>query len=476
MATLRGVKKLSKVILLAAAGLVALALVALFSINLYIQSHGAHARIQAGLSAALRVPLRFTTTSLSPWGHLKITGISVPDGDRNFLEAGAFHAHCRMLPLLRGRLEIYEMTVETPKIIWVQNATGTWDMPQLAPAEPAQEKRKEEPQGGKKRDGFEVVVGSFEMRGGSAELLDKQQQPVATFSGVNVRCSTLTAARVEGLAQIARLVWGDALTFENLRAPFSYTAQGLTLPEFTGVLAGGRMTGNFALHPDPWMSPFEVALNFSDVKAGPLSKQFASSSGLASGTLAGTLSLHGSSKRISRAEGSGTLRILDGRFQQLELFEAIGTALDIRELSDLRLKDGRAEFHIAKERVTVDALSLEAADLQLGAKGTIRFDGKIQLDSELSLDEELYRQLPAIVRNNLVTDAGSRHAIAFEIKGDHFKARSNLGDNIFGKKIANDLQDLASTIFGTKKKEEKDKKKKPKESAALRDALPEAAP
>ena len=485
---MRPVKKLPKAILIVVAALGALALVALFGINLYLQSPGTQRRIEEELSAALRVPLRFTTTSLGPTGHLKITGITVPDGDRTFLEAKAFHAHCHVLPVFRGRLEIQEILVDAPKIVCVENAEGRWTMPTLPPAEkkPGPEPRQEEPKGAaKKRGGFQVTVGSFRVRGGSVTLLKKDEHPAAIFTGVDMHYTTLTAERVEGLAQIGRIVWDDSLTIEDVRTPFSYAGGVLTLPEVGGRLAGGRVTGNFKLTNDPWMSPFELALSFAEVNAGPLCQQFRAAPGMASGTLAGTLVLHGSSKRVTRAEGTGQLRILDGRFQQLEIFEAIGEALQIRELADLRLKDGHAEFHIGKERAYIDTLSLEASNLRLGATGTVRFNGGIQLDSELSLDEELTRQLPGIVRNNLLKSAEGRHAIPFEIKGDGFKLKSDLGKRIFSTKALSNLEDLGALVFGTKKKSTpaKDVKKKdskkpmPKEEAKLpAEPTPEPAP
>ena len=117
-------KKLSKAILLGAVALLVLGVGGIFCANLYVQSPGTQERIQAQLSHALGMPLKITNTGFSLWSGLHITGLTIPQGDANFLEAGSFTASYRMLPLLRGKLSVPEMRVERPKIVWQQNAKG----------------------------------------------------------------------------------------------------------------------------------------------------------------------------------------------------------------------------------------------------------------------------------------------------------------------------------------------------------------
>ncbi len=122
-------KKVSKAILIGLTVVVALAVALVVGLNLYVQSPGAQARIQEELSKALRLPLKITKTSVTPWSDLKITGISIPSGDANFLEATSFNAHYRLWPLLGGKLVITDMRVDNPKVVWVQNADGKWALP-----------------------------------------------------------------------------------------------------------------------------------------------------------------------------------------------------------------------------------------------------------------------------------------------------------------------------------------------------------
>ncbi len=123
-ATLCGVKKVSKAILIGLAVLVALGVALIVGLNLYIQSPGSQARIQEELSKLLRLPLKLTNVSVSPFGSLRVTGLTIPNGGANFLDAASFNARYRLLSLLQGKLVITEMNVESPKIVWIQAVDG----------------------------------------------------------------------------------------------------------------------------------------------------------------------------------------------------------------------------------------------------------------------------------------------------------------------------------------------------------------
>ena len=459
------VKKLSKAILLALAALLVLVVFGLFCVNLYIQSPRTQEQIQGQLSRALRMPLKITNTTLSPWNGLRITGITIPNGDTTFLEAGSFAADYRMLPLLAGKLSISEMSIDHPKVVWKQDAEGKWKLPALEKkALTVDEARVPEPEKAEKKSGggFTVVIGRFVVKSGAVELVDKDGKHTATFTDVNMTYTALTDANVEGTAVIGRAVWADTLILENVRTPFKYAAGELTLSEVIGTLAGGSVRGSYRAQPEAPKSPFETAFTFEQVNLDRLATQVGWKPGQAGGTAAGQLTLHGDMRRAERAEGSGQFQLRDGQFKQLELFQTIGQALNIHELSDLRLKDAHGEFRVGGEKVTFDQLTLTAANLQLGAKGTVRFDQKVALDARLGVEEGLVKQLPDLVRASFATADNGRRTIDFNITGSTEKLRTNLLDKLIGQKIGQQFDDLLSGIFGGGKKDD-DKKKKEEE-------------
>jgi hypothetical protein len=480
-ATLCAVKKVSKVILIAVAAMLVLVIALVFGLNLYIQSPGVQARIQEEISRTLRMPLKITNTSLTPWSDLRITGISIPNGGTNLLEAAAFNARYRIRPLLTGKLVIYDMTVESPKIVWPQNAEGKWELPRPGqaaaksaavppessanqppqpppPVEPAEPKAPHEEKP-KKKSGFQVVIEGFEIKHGDVQLLDAAGQKVATFSDVHMLYTTLTPERIEGVADIERVVWSEAFTFEKVRVPFNYSADIVDLPQITATFGGGPVSGSFNLKSSAPKEPFTFAAKFDGVDVTRVAKEAKWGEGQTSGVLAGTVDLHGSFPRFIRAEGTAHLTLANGRFQEFSYFEMIGQALQIKQLSDLRLKESTADVRIADEKMNFDKLTLDASDLQLTAGGLARFDGKLQLNARLSAQDALIKQLPSLVRDNFAAGDNDTRYIDFKITGRADKPKTDLLDKIVGQKLETQFDDLVNSLFGTKRKKEDDKTK-----------------
>lgn len=463
-------------------------------LNLYIQSPGSQARIQEELSKSLRLPLKLTNTSVTPWSDLKITGISVPNGDANFLEASSFTASYRLLPLLEGKLIITEMQVENPKVIWRQDAKEKWKLPEPekaaeiareeakaptsapaptsatpAPAGEAPVVSETKPEKKeKKKKNFEVIVQRFDVKEGSIELLDNNNKHVAVFTGVNMTYTKLTPEQVEGTAAIAKAIWADGITLENIRTPFSFTRADheLSLPEITATLAGGSLRGRFLSRAEDKQTPFNSAVKFERVSLDALMVQTGGEAGQAIGELSGEFEMRGETNRMEKATGTGRLDLRDGQFRQLEFFQNIGAALGLREFSNMRLKEGHADVHLNGQKLIVEKLLLATNDLQLSSKGTIRLekgDRKVALDAQLSVDEALVKQLPSLIGDSFVAAENNRRTIDFNITGTTDKPKTNLLDKLIGSKINVQFGDLISNLFGGDKKPEDEKKKKEEE-------------
>ena len=481
-------KKVSKAILIGLAVVVALVAALLVGLNLYVQSPGAQARIQEELSKALRLPLKITNTSVSPWSDLRITGISIPGGEANFLEATSFTARYRLLPLLEGKLVIPEMRVENPKVIWAQNAEGKWVLPQpeeaaqvsleaskvsaATPApdtsgEPAAEKAPKvakEEKGNATKKTFDVVIGRFDVKDGTIELLDKDRKPVATFSGVNMVYTKISADQLEGTATITKAVWAEGYTLENVSTPFSYVAANheTWLSDLNATFAGGTVRGSYRSHAETKHSPFVCKLEFNRINLDPLMTQGGGEPGQASGELRGKLDIHGETDRMDKIEGEGSLNLRDGRFSQFELFQTIGRFLNIKEFADFHITEGQAEFKLAGEKILVDRVVVQAPSLEISAKGIVRNDKdtkkekKIALEARLSLDEAIVNRLPGKFPDAFAAADQGRRAIDFNITGTTAKPKTDLGDKLMAQ---TQLGSLLGMIFDDKKEEENQRKK-----------------
>ena len=119
--------------MIALGALIGLGAVVLLGVNLYVQSQGAQGKIQQELTRSLGVPLKIRSMSVTPWGGLELSGITIPQtvsvGPKDFLEARTFRLRVRFLSLFSRRLVIKEVSLVAPRVMWPQNTEGKWRLP-----------------------------------------------------------------------------------------------------------------------------------------------------------------------------------------------------------------------------------------------------------------------------------------------------------------------------------------------------------
>ncbi|HEX3228928.1 MAG TPA: hypothetical protein VHQ95_08180, partial [Pyrinomonadaceae bacterium] len=122
-----------RIALIAFGGVFALLAAALIGVNLYVQSQGTQAKIQRDLSKQLGTALEIRSMSVTPWGGLELSGITIPQappvGPSPFLEARTFQLRVRFLSLFSRRLVIKDVSLVNPNVVWAQNAEGKWRLP-----------------------------------------------------------------------------------------------------------------------------------------------------------------------------------------------------------------------------------------------------------------------------------------------------------------------------------------------------------
>ena len=118
---------------IALGALIGLGAVVLLGVNLYVQSQGAQGKIQQELTRSLGVPLKIRSMSVTPWGGLELSGITIPQtvsvGPKDFLKARTFRLRVRFLSLFSRRLVIKEVSLVAPRVVWPQNTEGKWRLP-----------------------------------------------------------------------------------------------------------------------------------------------------------------------------------------------------------------------------------------------------------------------------------------------------------------------------------------------------------
>ena len=464
VATFCAVKRLSKGILIALALLVAIVLAALLSLNLYVQSPGTQARVQEELSKALGMPLIIRNTSLTPWGELKINGISIPTEEGNFLEAASVSARYRLLALFGKRLEIYDLRAERPQLVWRETAEGKYELPKREKI--TKPKVEGEIQPHREPRDLHVSVDGFKIQHGSLTFIDRNQQPAATFTEVELDFTAFSEQRLAGTLTIGQIGW-KGVVFERVQTPFEFAEGKLTCPALAAAVADGALKATLALQPEKSDVPFSATLQIENLDLGRLMTETGWAPGQFAGKLRATLEATGALRKIVKVEGPGTLELTGGAVRQLELFRTIGDVLRVPQLSDLHLQDSRAAFHLGQEKVNFDEFALNSPDVQVTAKGPVRFNGKLALDARFGFSERVAAQLPDFVRETFTTrDPAGGFGLDFKVTGSLEKPKTDLLDRVVGSKLSAQFDDLVTSLFGSKKKKDEDKKNEEKKRKA----------
>ena len=401
-----------------------LAVVLLIGVNMYVQSQGTQARIQQELSHRLGAPLHIDRISVTPWGGLKLSGITIPQpsgvSGSEFLQAKSFHLRVRLLSLFARRLVVKEVSLVDPNVVWPQNAEGKWRLPfsrkeendvgsptlrdktppspepiTVSPALPADrtdsasDKAKLE----KPSAAFVPEVRRVNIRGGHFRFLDRAANLVANFDDVSFRSTMRSATALNGSVKIAKSSLRNRLLIDSLRSPLRYDPEELELSKISAHAGDGDISGRFTMQPESVNSPFTLSLKFRNVKADQIIAQAGGPSGVVQGKLEGSLEATGSTADANALNGTGEILLRDGQVEQYSLLVAIGQILQIEELTELHLSQAQAKYHITPGVVTIDEIILRTPNIRLSATGTVTFDGKLHLDSQLAINEKIRGQL-----------------------------------------------------------------------------------
>jgi len=495
-------QKIGRIILFAFAGLLILAAVVLLGMNLYVQSQGTQARIQQELRHRLGTQLHISRISITPWGGLKLSGITIPQtAEPNspiFLEAKSFTLQLRFLSLFSKKLVITQVALVGPNVTWPQNSQGRWRLPgtaknetELAPetgevataippfspsaevvpsqtpivepsAPPANLTKSN-------RSAFVPEVRRVSLRRGNFRFLDRAGKMVATFNNVGFQSILRNAIALRGRTDIGKISLRDRFFLEQLRSPVHYEPGTLEFSQITARAGDGDVSGNFSMQTLAEDSPFNVEVKFRNVQADRIVTEAGGPVGVLQGRLEGNFRASGKTADADALTGTGDVTLHEGQVKQYSLLVALGQLLQIEELTQLHLEQAEAKYHIDPGVITIDSLVLHSANIHLSANGTITFAGKMHLDSKLAINDKIRGQLYKPLRANFQpADEPGYYSLDFQVTGSVERPKTNLLDKVVGR----DLKDFFNILRGKSDRP----KKKSNERTQDENATPTVAP
>ena len=511
-------KKLSRVLLLLLGGVLGLAVLILIGVNMYVQSQGTQARIQHELSQRLGTTLQVRRISVTPWGGLKLSGITIPQSQpgvsADFLTAKTFRLRIKFRSLFAQRLVIKEISLINPDVVWAQNADGKWRVPSMplepvittpSPARteaagpstipatpgpapvlanneqaqevtPVSEPERPGPIDTGRQAAFSPEIQRVNLVHGRFRFLDEKLNSIAKFDDVRFRSGFRTATDLRGKISIEKSSLRDRFFLEELQSPLRYAPDELDFSQITARAGGGEITGRFTLLPQTEDSPFSVSIRFHDVQADRIVVDAGGVRGMITGRLEGHLDASGTTADQNALAGAGEIILRDGRVQQYSLLVALGQLLQIDELQKLQFDQAQVKYHLSPGVVTIDEVLFRSRNIRLSATGTVSFEGKLHLESQLAVNEKMRSQLFRAIRDNFQPiDEPGYTGVSFQVSGTVGRPKTNLMDTLIGRDLK-DLSSVITTVIGSGKPEKARKKKAAEKPAPVSESPVTPAP
>jgi AsmA family len=452
------VKRIIKVTLIAvvaAAGLLGLALLA---INLYVQSPGSQQTLREIVSENLGYPVSIFRISFTPWNglHLQDVTIQNPAVEYPFLRAQDLWIQCNYLPLFRRKLivrQVYLSGAEfrIPTTARLEAEAETDNLPPKVESVPQPESSKEPaskatpgaaisqpgkaPRAENRLPGnLWVEIRKFKIRNGTIYFLGPAGVPTATLRDIEGSVQSHKGGYV-GKVRISSAALSDSINVEEISSPVQCFNAALDLPNITAQISGGQISGNFhAELADPEL-PYRVHFQAAGVNINEIVSRAGGILDRAHGILQGSFQLAGCLKDPALASGDGSLEIKTAYLDQYPMLKELGRWTQIDELQRLDLEQALSKFSVVGQDIKVDSLQLISKNCQVNLWGTVESAQKLDLNGRLTVSQFLSQKIPNELEENFAKskDGESRY-LDFQITGTVLKPQTDLIDRIIGDK------------------------------------------
>ncbi|HRJ70955.1 MAG TPA: AsmA-like C-terminal region-containing protein [Terrimicrobiaceae bacterium] len=438
----------------AVAALVTTAII-LLCVNIYLQSAGVQERIRAAAARSLGTDLKIGSTIYTPWDGLVLRGLRIADpsvSGEAIVEAAALRIRFAMFPLFQRRFVVKELALFEPKLIVRQMENGEWLVP-IPPARtpyiaiPPAGTAEVPPVPSARPASFKAELQRFRIGGGTILFLDAKNRPVLKLEKSNIDTRISSGLSATGTYRIGEMDFASALHPRKIEGTFVWNGATLELPDISGDLAGGEISGSFRLEngSDP---TFALGLQFAGVQLKRLALESKIDSSKTDGTLIGSITLAGDPRNSDSLAGKGHLELIEARLKPVDFLSKLGELLRIEELQLLRLSEAKIDLTIADKKVNVDGIFLKSENIILAGSGPVRFDGKMNIDARLLVNARLQQQLKGLLGKNFVPAEDPEYRqLPFSVTGKLSSPKTDLLDKIIGINIGQDVGGLLKNLF-----------------------------
>ena len=407
---------------------------------------------RASLALGTRVQAREMDISVMRGVTLRGIEVANPRGfEGRLLTADGFVLRHRLLPLLRGRLEIERLALQKPNLALAMDAKGAFNYEKLGGARPESPAAKGTASPASLP--LRLVLDELAVEDATATVTDAAKATLLKLEGGTVR-SRLEAGggafAGSGDARIAVLDLMDTLFVRKVKAPIRLSKRSVELAPIQGTLAGGELSGEVKLDLAGGFR-YALSLDVSRASVATLLEE-AGLRKAASGTLRARASFEGTGGAATM-KGRGRADIADCRLSDSKVLGGLALALRVPELADPDFEECTIDFTMARGRVETPSLALKGAQVQLTGRGQMTMEtGALDYDLTLALAPPVFAKVTAREIRSAFRDRGDGFmAIDFRVTGTTAAPKNDLIARLGQAAATEAVKGSLGKLFGKKK-------------------------
>ena len=414
-----------KKILTAAVVLVLVLVVLVAGVGLYAMRRLNPAELRktilAQAKATLGTELRVDKMDISLLSGVTLEGVAIQNpapfkGD--LLTAEAFVLRYRLMPLLRGNVEVERLALEKPALALAMDQRGVFNYEKLGGGSSA-------PTGALP---LRLVMKSLGVEDGMLVMNDAAKAQLLAMNDVDFRSAIEVAGGVaqgKGDVTIGSVNVADMLFVRKVGAPLTVSKEKVTLAPIRGSFGGGTLTGDVTVHlKGGFRYTTEVALKGAKVQT--LLEEAKSPAAL-TGTLTGKARFEGSGG-LPTIRGKGSADVASCRAEGSRVLALLSTVLQVPELANPDFESCRVEFQQTGSRFATPVVQMIGDAVRLTGGGTLNIDtSALDYQMTLALSPKLFAKITRPeLRGGFTTRQDGFAAIDFKLFGTTLEPKTDL--------------------------------------------------
>jgi AsmA-like C-terminal region len=414
------------------------------------------ATVAAQASGVLGAKVQLDSLDVSLLRGIQLGGIRIqnpPGWKGDLLVAEGAKLSYDPWSLLRGHIQVDELSVHKPVVTLSSDARGVFNYEKLSGGTPASRKA---PAGAAPSSSLpRLVIARLAVQGARLGVVDDKNVAAFRMEGASLQSALAMEAGVltgTGKARVDSVVLANTLFLRDVLAPLKLTKERMSLAPLEARLAGGTVTGEIRVDFKPDLR-YALQLAASGASVATLLKE-AGSAGTFTGRLQAKARMEGTGG-VMTVKGAGQAEIKDCRWPKAPIFGILSGLLQVPELADPRFDECRVDFSLAGGQARTPVVSFKGPALEMTGRGVTNLvTSAVDYDLTLALSPGLLAKIPGgTTRSAFKTRPDGFGTIAFKVTGTTAAPKTDLATR-FGKAVAIEAakEGVLGRLFGRKKK------------------------